>query len=147
MHVQAPKYMFDPQICVFVLDYPCRRLIVHVWTPLGMLGSHSCLIVPEDACWDPNIGRGGTREFFLKFFFVESYEICWTYRKKWKLNTGKKILKKISPQHGRFSVLVDFRVLLAIFVSVFVVFYLCRTSITVCLFVSYTIECKAKCKN
>ena len=28
---------------------------MHVWTPLGMLGSHSCLIVPEDACWDPNI--------------------------------------------------------------------------------------------
>ena len=55
MHVQAPKYMFDPQICVFVLDYPRRRLIVHVWTPLGMLGSHSCLIVHEDACWDPNI--------------------------------------------------------------------------------------------
>ena len=28
---------------------------MHVWTPLGMIGSHSCLIVPGDASWDPNI--------------------------------------------------------------------------------------------
>ena len=55
MHVQAPKYMFDPQLCVFMLEYPCRRLIMHVWAPLSTSGSHSCLIVPEDACWDPNI--------------------------------------------------------------------------------------------
>ena len=55
MHVLAPKYMFDLQLCVFMLESPCRRLIMHVWVPLGMLGSHTCLIVPEDACWDPNI--------------------------------------------------------------------------------------------
>ena len=28
---------------------------MHVWTPLGMFGSHSRLIAPKDACWDPNI--------------------------------------------------------------------------------------------
>ena len=28
---------------------------MHVWTTLGTIGSHSCLFVPEDACWDPNI--------------------------------------------------------------------------------------------
>ena len=47
--------MFDPQLCVFMLEYPWQRLIMHVWVPLGMLGSHLCLIVPADACWDPNI--------------------------------------------------------------------------------------------
>ena len=52
--------MFDPQLGVFMLEYPCWRLIMHVWTPLGMLESHSCLIVPEDACWDPNIDDIGT---------------------------------------------------------------------------------------
>ena len=31
---------------------------MHMWNSLGILGSHShlCLIVPGDACWDPNIG-------------------------------------------------------------------------------------------
>ena len=28
---------------------------MHAWTQLGMIGSHSCLIVPEDAYRDPNI--------------------------------------------------------------------------------------------
>ena len=55
MHVTAPEYMFDPQLCVFMPEYPCWRLIMHVCTPQEMIGSHSCLIVPEDACWDPNI--------------------------------------------------------------------------------------------
>ena len=55
MHGLAPKYMFDLQLCAFMLESPCQRLIIHVWVPLGMLGSHSCSIVPEDACWDPNI--------------------------------------------------------------------------------------------
>ena len=47
--------MCDPKSCVIMLEYPYQMLIMHVWTPLGMLGSHSCLIVPEDACWGPNI--------------------------------------------------------------------------------------------
>ena len=33
---------------------------MHVLAPLGMLGSHSCLIVPEDAFWDPNIDGIGS---------------------------------------------------------------------------------------